>query len=966
MRTPLALSLLLSLVACKGGKEETEPTDTTTPPTVTDTDTDTTDTDTTDTDTTPTPGDTLSPMEFATHPDAAWMSVAGANGTVWIVGAQTTANLPPVVLRSENGGPFEALETPTLHDIWWVHAFDDGVTFLGGGGQTILRHENGAFTRMATPGFAGHTVYGMWGASSDDVWAVGGFAGRDGFLWHFDGTAWSEVDLPMDIPMGLDGEVPSIFKAWGRSSDDVYFVGGAGLVLHWDGASLTTVDAGTDEQLFTVSGNDTEITIVGGGTAGLVLRGDRSGFTDITPPGAPLLQGLHVVGEQTFYSGANGFAAREVDGTFEVLELGLSETPASLHAVWFDGTDLWAVGGGVLTPALDAGVAASTAIVPAWAPEAVVPPDTSCPADRIDIVPDGSIARRWNELLLDSIRRDIPDPPKHARNLYTHAVALYDTWSAYQTVSDGVVYTDRHVGTEDDVETAISYAAYRVLTHRYAAANGAATSLDCYDGFMDVLGLDPTDTHTDGDDPIAVGNRVAEEVLTWFETDGANELNGYVDTTGWKPTNAPLIIDLPGNPSLTEPNVWQQLNLATAETQNGIVLETSVQPYIGTHWREVRGFAIERDPVTGLYADYFDQPAPTIEDPEMIDWAMEVIRKTSELDHQDGVMIDISPGAINNNPVGTNDGTGHPVNPATGLPYEPNIVPRGDFTRVVAEMWADGPTSETPPGHWTKLANEVSDALDPSELRPYGQAQPVDRLAWDVGIYLVVNGATHDAAITAWELKRDSLGPRPVSIIRWMADKGQRTDPTLPSYDPMGLELEDGVVELITEESAAPGERHHHLRYHVGELAVWSWPGEPGDRSEGTTSFQWMRARDWIPYQRRTFVTPAFPGFTSGHSNFSRAAAEALTAYTADPYFPGGLGEFVAPEHGYLVFESGPSVELHLQWATYRDAADQAGQSRLWGGIHLWPDDRIGRLNGEWVGMAASDLARDHWRGAVR
>jgi hypothetical protein len=39
------------------------------------------------------------------------------------------------------------------------------------------------------------------------------------------------------------------------------------------------------------------------------------------------------------------------------------------------------------------------------------------------------------------------------------------------------------------------------------------------------------------------------------------------------------------------------------------------------------------------------------------------------------------------------------------------------------------------------------------------------------------------------------------------------------------------------------------------------------------------------------------------------------------------------------VFEDGPSVEVHLQWATYYDAADQAGQSRIWGGIHIWPDD---------------------------
>ena len=41
--------------------------------------------------------------------------------------------------------------------------------------------------------------------------------------------------------------------------------------------------------------------------------------------------------------------------------------------------------------------------------------------------------------------------------------------------------------------------------------------------------------------------------------------------------------------------------------------------------------------------------------------------------------------------------TGHDVNPATGAPYEPQIVPRGDYTRVLAEFWADGPSPRRRP-----------------------------------------------------------------------------------------------------------------------------------------------------------------------------------------------------------------------------------------------------------------------------
>ena len=571
------------------------------------------------------------------------------------------------------------------------------------------------------------------------------------------------------------------------------------------------------------------------------------------------------------------------------------------------------------------------------------------------------MARRWNELLLDSIRRDIPHPPVHARNLLHTSMAMFDVWAAYDDVADGVVSTERVEGTSEDRDVAIAHAAYTVMSHRYANAVGAEVSLDCYDQFMGVLGLDPTDVGTEGTDPVAVGNRMGQAVIDRFLEDGANELGGYADTTGWAPTQPVMVVDRPGTP-VVDPDVWQQLNLATAETQNGIVLEESVQPYIGAHWREVEPFALVRDGDTGLYSD--PGPGyPSVGDPEMVDWVVQVVRKSAELDHTDGVEIDIGPGGLGNNSLGEDDGEGYDLNPVTGEPYAPNLVPRGDFTRLVAEIWADGPQSETPPGHWIKLSNEVSDRLAPSELVPFGEGEPVERLAWDVGIYLTVAGAVHDAAISAWELKRDSLGPRPITLIRWMAQNGQRTDPELPSYHEQGLPLVPGVIELITEESAAPGGPHFHLRWYIGEVAVWSWPGEPGDRDNDYTSLRWMRALDWIPYQRRTFVTPAFPGYTSGHSTFSRAAAEAMTAFTGSPWFPGGLHEFVAAPTSTLVFEAGPSVETRLQWASYYDAADQAGQSRLWGGIHIFADDRWGRINGEVAGILAADRAKAHWDG---
>jgi hypothetical protein len=101
----------------------------------------------------------------------------------------------------------------------------------------------------------------------------------------------------------------------------------------------------------------------------------------------------------------------------------------------------------------------------------------------------------------------------------------------------------------------------------------------------------------------------------------------------------------------------------------------------------------------------------------------------------------------------------------------------------------------------------------------------------------------------------------------------------------------------------------------------------------------------------------------SGHSTFSRAAAEVLTLLTGTPYFPGGMGVFDAPKNEYLVFEDGPSVDIQLQWATYRDASDQASLSRLWGGIHPPIDDVPGRQLGIKIGPQAFFKAQEYFRG---
>jgi len=510
---------------------------------------------------------------------------------------------------------------------------------------------------------------------------------------------------------------------------------------------------------------------------------------------------------------------------------------------------------------------------------------------------------------------------------------------------------------------AISYAAYRVLSARYIKAAGASESLSEFDDVMDALCYPIGMTATEGDSPAALGNRIAKAVLAFGLTDGANEPGGYSDPD-YKPVNGPLVVAKPGT-TMIDPNRWQPLQLAHMISQNGIPIDNGVQQAIGPHWGHVRGFALPDPGAAGVPIDPGPPPQLGVAatDQAFKDQAIEVIRDSSQLDPRGAPMIDISPGARGGSTLGTNDGRVHRVNPATGKPYAPDVVNQGDFARALTEFWADGPKSETPPGHWNVIANTVSDELAPN-LRIGGDGGVVDRLEWDVKLYLALNGAEHDAAIAAWGLKGSYDSVRPISMIRYLAGRGQSTDRSLPSYDPEGIPLIPGLVEVITKRSTAAGGRHAALKGHEGQIAIRAWAGNPADPKTQTGGVAWILAANWVPYQVPTFVTPSFPGFVSGHSTFSRASAEVLTGLTGSEYLPGGIDEWTT-KAGSLKVEAGPTQDVTLQWATYYDAADLAGISRLYGGIHIPADDLTGRRIGSECGKGAWARAQQYYSGQV-
>ncbi|MFP6907155.1 MAG: vanadium-dependent haloperoxidase [Verrucomicrobiota bacterium] len=581
----------------------------------------------------------------------------------------------------------------------------------------------------------------------------------------------------------------------------------------------------------------------------------------------------------------------------------------------------------------------------------------------LHLVPSGygqSVARLWNEELLAAIRIDFPAPTVHARNLFHTSAAMYDAWAAYTTNAVGYLHNES-ISTTNNVETAraeaISFAAYRVLVKRYSLAVDPMTTLALLDNRMTLLGYDSSNTNRIGTTPAALGNRVADTIISYGLTDGANETFNYADTTAYLPVNDPMILPQPFDPAdISHHNRWQPLAFDIRITQNGLVAD-QIQTFVGPHWGRVQPFAMNPVSPGGLYHD--PGPPPQLETSIFKENNLAVIRFSRRLDPDAGDFLDISPGARGNNPLGTNDGLGHPLNPVTGLPYAPNSVNHADYGRVVAEFWADGPASETPPGHWNVLFNEVAD--DPGIIKHIGgTGAVVNDLEWDVKGYYAVNGAVHDAAIAAWGIKADYDYIRPISTIRYMGSRGQSTDLGRPSYHVDGLPLETNLVEEITFASASGTNRHAHLSAHIGKIAIYCWPGEPADPLTEYSGAAWILATTWLPYQRDTFVTPAFAGYPSGHSCFSRAAAEVMAAFTGSAFFPGGIGAHTVATNS-LAFELGPSTGVTLQWATYFDAADEAGISRLYGGIHVAVDDGPARVIGSQIGQRAYQHASQYW-----
>jgi len=210
-----------------------------------------------------------------------------------------------------------------------------------------------------------------------------------------------------------------------------------------------------------------------------------------------------------------------------------------------------------------------------------------------------------------------------------------------------------------------------------------------------------------------------------------------------------------------------------------------------------------------------------------------------------------------------------------------------DTAKTIAEYWADGAGTATPPGHWNIFAQEVS--------RRDGHT-----LDDDVKMFFILGNALLDASIVVWDCKRTTDSIRPISAIRFL--------------------------------------------FAGKPIRAWAGPGLGIQLIEG------QQFNSYIP-------TPPFASYISGHSTFSAAAAEVLRRFTGSDNF--GVSFTAFPGSSLVEPGATPSYSVTISWLTFTEAANQAGISRRYGGIHFKADDLVGRL----IGRRVSDVI---WNKAMR
>ncbi|MDP6944888.1 MAG: hypothetical protein QF464_12120, partial [Myxococcota bacterium] len=244
-----------------------------------------------------------------------WTDIAPAENPGWFMNVHATAiddryavggTLTDGAMLHFDGESWSSVDLgvdiPLLN---WIHGDGTGRYVAVGNGGTALHFDGAVWTLVETP--TEQKLWGVWGSTMDDLWAVGGdaFASDDlrAVILRWDGTSWTEMDAPDPLAVG---DLYAWFKVWGSSASDVYIVGQRGAVLHWDGDALTELDVGVDDDLIAVWGTGPDrVAVVGGRNNGVAARWNGTDWVSATLAPMPGLNGIWMREPDRIHVGGN-------------------------------------------------------------------------------------------------------------------------------------------------------------------------------------------------------------------------------------------------------------------------------------------------------------------------------------------------------------------------------------------------------------------------------------------------------------------------------------------------------------------------------------------------------------------------------------------------------------------------------------------------------------------------------------
>ena len=210
------------------------------------------------------------------------------------------------------------------------------------------------------------------------------------------------------------------------------------------------------------------------------------------------------------------------------------------------------------------------------------PQNISIVLSAANIPDDVSIARLWNEILLEAIRNDFARPTVHARNLFHLSVAMYDIWAIYDGLAEPYLIGNTLNNFNSDLETfvpsesvelstnkAISFAMYRLLSYRFQNSPNAESIQQLFDfshgGNWDITRL-PPQFCTSLETPRHLVILWQKQSSEYGNTDGSRELTEF-DNGFYQSVNDPLTPNVTNASLMNDPNRWQPLSLTRILTK---------------------------------------------------------------------------------------------------------------------------------------------------------------------------------------------------------------------------------------------------------------------------------------------------------------------------------------------------------------------------------------------------------------